>query len=730
MEEETDVLIVGGGWAGVSAALALNKHNQENPNARVDFLLLEGHADRLGGRAFSFPHCWTQEGQAQTTYFEHGAQYIGRDQRTIWNLVQSAIADGLISENDLVDGFAARFPYKTQVMRVAGRRYEYDRADCLFGIGGVPPDLGLWDLIGSLLFIESVSIFEKLINVLEPWNSPSFVTELDRMTMAEWIASFGLAPGAESLMRVSVEAVLSVECDQISAFYFLWYCACNGGFLNEVNDENGGPQQYYLKSGMSQLVSVLANPIRDRIRFGSIVEGVQNGDQRVTVRTSSGTISAKRVVFAASPASVQKVQFDPALPESWQAITAQQMGTTIKCVVFYRTPWWRNIPEQADPKNEGVPQFTGYCGASDYPVTWVMDYSPTGPAPTYDDEGCFALMTFTIGKQAEALGPTPSEEEVVQLVTKGIAELMDDERALWTSDEYLGISRYEWKKSDKLIPGGPNTVFMPGVLTGPNAPARAFDKPVGRVHFACAELARTPTDARQTRSPYFVPNLADFGETGTYSDYRENLGYMDGAIISGRFVAQQVLEALGVVEASETQPATLDPQQSELDRALDEQGASLQELVGAAPKALPKLSEEQVINVLTTLCKKLYSGSALDIDGWRKRAWASNPAGLQNWVTDVLAEALVENGLLDAPPEKPTDPGIIELVIYMLRMVVWGNEFQAAATAFAQTGYAAYSSFKPETDPYKPQKTSDVVMLTRLANSLMQLKSTEPFTEE
>lgn len=55
---DVDVLIVGGGWAGTSAALALHDHNLKHPAAPVRFALLEGHASRLGGRAYSFEHTY------------------------------------------------------------------------------------------------------------------------------------------------------------------------------------------------------------------------------------------------------------------------------------------------------------------------------------------------------------------------------------------------------------------------------------------------------------------------------------------------------------------------------------------------------------------------------------------------------------------------------------------------------------------------------------------------
>ena len=40
--------------------------------------------------------------------------------------------------------------------------------------------------------------------------------------------------------RTETSRLLSVEPTQISPYYLLWYTACNGGLLNEVNDGAGG----------------------------------------------------------------------------------------------------------------------------------------------------------------------------------------------------------------------------------------------------------------------------------------------------------------------------------------------------------------------------------------------------------------------------------------------------------------------------------------------------------
>ncbi|MBP7682197.1 MAG: NAD(P)-binding protein, partial [Deltaproteobacteria bacterium] len=248
-KKQTDVLIIGGGWTGVSAATELAKLG-------VDFQLLEADPVRLGGRAYSFEYN-PNPSSPHKLYWEHGAQYVGQDQTAIWALIQEHCPD------QLVDGYALRKPYREQIMLVDGKRYCYDRDKCLFDIGGLPPGIGLFDLLATVLMIDQIQTIERAIDVLEPWNSPKELLALDQLAMDEWLGADWMPPGARSLVSVAVNAVISVEPPQISPFYFFWYSACNDGFLQECNDEEGGPQQYYLRCGVDALVQKVADPIRD-----------------------------------------------------------------------------------------------------------------------------------------------------------------------------------------------------------------------------------------------------------------------------------------------------------------------------------------------------------------------------------------------------------------------------------------------------------------------------------
>ena len=279
-----DVVIVGAGFTGCAAAIELRRRGLSV--AVVDA------ATRVGGRVYSFDH----EGpDGQVQHFEHGAQFVGEKQPRIMRLIQELMPE------QLIDGYEARLEWRDQVMLLNNRRFVYDRDDCLFGIGGVPPELDLWDVLAAQLLIMQIQAIEQAIDVVEPWSSPDWVTQWDDKTLDEFIRQPWVPPLAASLMRVSVQAVLSVNAAEISAMYFFWYCACNAGFLNLVNDEQGGPQQFYLRTGMQSLLEAWLDREQawDSVHLGYRVRSLSQDAEGVDVHLEGGTsLRAGKVIVA------------------------------------------------------------------------------------------------------------------------------------------------------------------------------------------------------------------------------------------------------------------------------------------------------------------------------------------------------------------------------------------------------------------------------------------------
>ncbi|NUP07374.1 MAG: NAD(P)-binding protein [Polyangiaceae bacterium] len=603
--EVVDVVIVGAGFTGISAA-------RELADLGVSFRVLDSFSDHLGGRAYSYDPGAPPSANLR---FDHGAEYIGDTQNEIMQLIKE-----LLPADCLVNGAHMRHPYPSQIMILAGERYVFRLDQSLFGITGIPPQIGIISALGVIGLLAEMTLVEMQVNVLEPWKASDEMLELDQISIWDWLGQKEwVNPTVKDLMRISIEALLSIEPSEISPLYLLWYTACNNGLITEVNDDAGGPQQYWLKCGMSELAERFADPIRDHIRQGVRVSKIDLTGELVKVTTSTGEeLRAKKVLVATSPHSAGRIEYAPEPSSARRALMNMPMGRTLKCQVFYKSQWWRD--------SNGT-HFNGYAGGANYPVLWVMDNSPL---PGVDDK-THVLMTFTVGAQLDALGPNPSEEQIITHVTGALRDMFDDDRALAGSDEYVGLRWYRWDSNEKFVGGGPNTVFKVGALTGD--PGKIMNQHWDdKVFFASAENARNLSP--RSKSPHYdlfnddnVPKYTKDGIllssskppfTTNYSDYRQSLGYMDGAIISGRYVANELADSLGRKNHLRAYAPAAKP--------------------AAAPPPCEDKPLNEVLGVLESLKKDIDALSHDDVRAWQERG--AGPRGYVAWLQQSLTKAL------------------------------------------------------------------------------------------
>lgn len=615
--EVLDVVVVGAGFTGITAARELDRRG-------IRFRVLDAFPDHLGGRAFSFD---PQVTPGSACRFDHGAEYVGETQNDMMQLIRE-----LLPGDALVNGAHLRFPYPTQVILIDGTRHVFKLEDSLFGIKGVPPELGLAGALAFLGLLAEMMLIEIQIDTLEPWTGPEELLKLDKVSIRDWMDQKEWVPDAvKDLLQLSVEALLSVETDEISIYFLLWYSACNNGFLTAINDDTAGPQQYWLKEGVGKLAERYAEPIRDRITQGVFVDRIDLTGENARVTTRTGEVlEARKVLVAMSPHTAGRITYVPEPPAGRRALMSMPMGRTLKCQVFYRSSWWHDV--------DGT-HFNGYGGGSNKRVLWSMDNSP--PPEANDDT--HVLMTFTVGAQCDALGPNPTQAEIEATVTGGLRDFFGDDRALSTSPEFIKLVSYRWAQDDPYVGGGPNTVFPVGKLTelGQHMNEHWDD----RVFFASAENALNPEPSSSSPrwNVFHADNMPKYTKDGllladppppyrtNYSDMRQSVGYMDGAIVSGRWIAAEIAASLGV-EGRRAAPAS-PPQPVN---------------VPAAPRSR---SAEEVLGVIESL-----HAAAQEIapETLRGRHRTGGPEAYASWVHRTVVEALHGNDPTKDPVEQLT----------------------------------------------------------------------------
>jgi monoamine oxidase len=310
---------------------------------------------------------------------------------------------------------------------------------------------------------------------------------LDEQSFATWLRRTAKTKTAREALTTAIRAVFSVEPADVSLLHVLFYAAAAGGW-DDLLDTEGGGQQDRLAGGTQQLSMRMAEELGDRVELSSPVRSIRTDADDVV----AGEVTARRAIVAVPPALAGRIEYDPPLPSQRDQLTQRMpMGTVIKCMAVYDEPFWRG---------DGL---TGQAISLPGPAQVVFDNTPPNGSP--------GLIAFLEGKDARELA-TASEAERRDAVLRGLQRLFGRRAAHPT----VYVEK-DWS-AEPYSRGCYAGVFGPGAWT---AYGRLLREPAGRIHWAGTETA--------TRW----------------------MGYMDGAIQSGRRAAVEAMQAEGaaIVEA-------------------------------------------------------------------------------------------------------------------------------------------------------------------------------------
>src|SRR3954454_8117211 len=330
-----DVVVVGAGFAGLTAALRLHQ-------AGRSVIVLEAR-NRVGGRALNRPI-----GGGEIS--ERGATFVGPTQNRILALADE-FGVGKFRNFDNGDNVYVDFH---------GQRSTYSDQG---PFGSAPPDPAISaDLAHVVLTLDQMS---TEVPVSGPWRA-SRAAEWDVQTLARWVRDN--SSGSQQfldLIPIATRSIFGAEPRELSLLFTLFYIAASGdarhpGTFERNFNTRMGAQMWRLHGGTQLLAIKIAHVLGKRVVLYSPVEGIVREGSQVTVHTPSLEVSAQEVIVAIPPTLAGQIDYRPRLPAKRTELTQRRpQGTLLKAAAVYDSPFWR-----ANGLNGQAVSYTGPANVS------------------------------------------------------------------------------------------------------------------------------------------------------------------------------------------------------------------------------------------------------------------------------------------------------------------------------------------------------------------------------
>jgi monoamine oxidase len=290
-----DVIVVGGGFAGVTAA-------REAALRGRSVLLLEAR-DRLGGRT------WTAEWAG--TSIEYGGAWVHWHQPHTWSEITRAGIDVALSADADVAGWYVGDERRSAAM---GER------DAIARRG--------WDS-----FVDGVEA--ALPKPHDPLSAIDRLARFDRMSIAERLGELGLSQEEREVAAAEMESLAHAPLEDAGAVSVLRWHALSGYSLALTQFAGG---RVTMVGGTRALLEAIANAAPFERRLGAAVAGIAQQNGRVEVETRDGAAFAGRALVVAVPINaLGSIEFTPQLDDSkLQAIALGQSSRGIKIFIHAR----------------------------------------------------------------------------------------------------------------------------------------------------------------------------------------------------------------------------------------------------------------------------------------------------------------------------------------------------------------------------------------------------------
>lgn len=302
---EVDVVVVGAGPAGLSAATAV-------VDAGLTVAVLEAR-DRVGGRT------WTDT--VGGAMLEIGGQWISPHQTVLLETIERL---GLETFQRYRDG--------ESVYVLPGgeaRRYE----------GDFPIDPATVAELDRLIAVVDALAAE--VDPEAPWAHPR-ARELDTVQFDAWLREQTDDAAAAHLAALFIgPAMLTKPSHAFSVLQALLMAASADGFTNLVDEDEILDRRVI--GGMQQVSIRMAEALGDAVHLAAPVRRIERSEDAVAVVADGVTVRGRRVIVAVPPNLITRIDVQPPLPRRQHQLHQHlSLGLVIKVHAVYDRPFWRD----------------------------------------------------------------------------------------------------------------------------------------------------------------------------------------------------------------------------------------------------------------------------------------------------------------------------------------------------------------------------------------------------
>nr|XP_022314617.1 probable flavin-containing monoamine oxidase A isoform X1 [Crassostrea virginica] len=442
---KADVVVVGGGISGLTAAYQLHKKDSS-----LQVVVLEAK-DRVGGRTLTLPLKTADEDG--TDYFDLGGQWVGRCQPQIMDMLKEL---NLTTCGQYLDG----------------KKFMQLGSDEIRSYSSDIPSLSPLALLDLNLLINKLEWMRKQVDIRDPYQS-DYGPEWDAMTMDSFLKQKLWTIGARESIEAACRCMFGVEVTQISVLYFISYMSAADSLKSLIEATENTAQEYKIVGGAQQVSQKLADKLPPScVQLKQPVRKITHqGDSSVTVTTENGEeYTCERVVLAVPPNMTDKIQFEPVLPSSRkELIKRMPAGDLTKVIVTYKEAFWRKAGISGEFVTNGGPSERPECDRG--PLCIVYDGTSA--------KGNAAIVAFLGGAPA-IQWRNEQEENRKSAVLKSLSDFLGPEAM-----DCLDYAEKDWGM-EPYNEGSPVCSVAPGAMA---YFAKGLRQPFHRIHFAGTESA-------------------------------------------------------------------------------------------------------------------------------------------------------------------------------------------------------------------------------------------------